>query len=55
MVIVPPPNQETVLDTLGNIPGETDEAALQALKSIYATAAIAAVGQAMNVDNESAE
>jgi uncharacterized Zn finger protein len=49
VVIVPPASQETVLDILGNIPGETDEAALQALRSIYATASLAAVGQAMNV------
>ena len=55
VVIVPPASQETVLDTLGNIPGETDEAALQALKSIYATASITAVGQAMNVGNEDSE
>jgi uncharacterized Zn finger protein len=49
VVIFPPASQETVLDILGNIPGETDEAALQALRSIYATASLAAVGQAMNV------
>ncbi len=49
VVIVPPAASETVLDILGNIPGEADEAALQALKSIYATASITAVGQAMNV------
>jgi uncharacterized Zn finger protein len=49
VVIVPPASQETVLDILGNIPGELDEAALQALRSIYATASLAAVGQAMNV------
>jgi uncharacterized Zn finger protein len=49
VVIVPPASPDTVLDILGNIPGETDEAALQALRSIYATASLAAVGQAMNV------
>ncbi|MBE9030225.1 metal-binding protein [filamentous cyanobacterium LEGE 11480] len=54
VVIVPPASQETVLDTLGNIPGEADETALQALKSIYATASLAAVGQAMNVGQSDA-
>jgi uncharacterized Zn finger protein len=49
VVIVPPATPETVLDTLGNIPGEIGDAALQALKSIYATASITAAGQAMNV------
>lgn len=55
VVIVPPASQETVLDALGNIPGETDEAALQALRSIYATASITAVGHAMNVGNNDSE
>jgi uncharacterized Zn finger protein len=49
VVIVPPATQETILDQLGNIPGEPDEAALQALRSIYATVSLTAVAQAMNV------
>jgi uncharacterized Zn finger protein len=47
VVIVPPAHGETVLDPLGNIPGEADTGAIDALKSLYATASMAAVSQAM--------
>ncbi len=48
VVITPPLSQETVLDRLGNIPGETDQSILQALQAIYATTSLAAASMAMN-------
>jgi uncharacterized Zn finger protein len=53
VVITPPTGSETVLDPLGNIAGETDLAAVQALRSIYASASMAAVSAAMNLGEAS--
>jgi uncharacterized Zn finger protein len=49
VVITPNPSGETVLDRLGNIPGESDQSVLQALRSVYATVSLNAASLAMNI------
>jgi uncharacterized Zn finger protein len=49
VVITPPPSSETVLDRLGNIPGESDQVALEALQAVYAATSVAAASMAMDL------
>jgi uncharacterized Zn finger protein len=48
VVITPNVSGETVLDRLGNIPGEADQGVVNALRSIYTTTSLAATNLAMN-------
>jgi uncharacterized Zn finger protein len=52
VVITPTAMSETILDDLGNIPGETDETIITALKAIYTTTSLAAAGMAMRSNQE---
>jgi uncharacterized Zn finger protein len=48
VVITPNVSGETVLDRLGNIPGEADQVVVNALRSIYTTTSLTATNLAMN-------
>jgi uncharacterized Zn finger protein len=53
VVITPTAMSETIIDSLGNIPGETDESIITALKAIYTTTSLAAAAMAMRSSQES--
>jgi uncharacterized Zn finger protein len=52
VVITPTAMSETIIDSLGNIPGETDESIITALKAIYTTTSLAAAAMAMRSSQE---